>query len=71
MQPYIDVQCLFHHRVIFQTEAHRGKYMGEVYHYQSHIRVIILGSFHVKWSSGHAGTVSDLAHSVIFALFFQ
>ncbi len=28
-----------------------------------------IGSFRVKWSSGCAGTDSDLAHSVIFALF--
>ena len=27
------------------------------------------GSFRVKWSSGRAGTISDLAHSVIFAFF--
>ena len=27
------------------------------------------GSFRVKWSSGRADTVSDLAHSVTFDLF--
>ena len=29
------------------------------------LAIVAFGSFHVKWSSGRAGTVSDLAHSVI------
>ncbi len=32
---------------------------------------LFYGSFHIKWSSGHADTISDLAHSVTFDLFPQ
>ena len=31
--------------------------------------LLIFRSFHVKWSSGSVGTVSDLAYSVIFYLY--